>query len=257
VAGLVEGKVALVTGGSKGIGRDTALLFAEEGASAVVVADLDDTGGEEAAELVRKQGAESVYVRADVSERSGVERVMQETLSHYDRLDCAYNNAGIIGAHLPLHEWTDEMFDRVNGVNYRGVFLCMRSQIQHMMGREGTQSIVNASSGAGLNGVRGMSVYTASKHAVAGLTKAAALEYRTLGVRVNSVCPGGTNTTLGTTERRSPWLADNLGDAMRSRGVGRRGEPRDIAEAVVWLSSDRADYVNGTVFAVDNGWAAG
>jgi NAD(P)-dependent dehydrogenase (short-subunit alcohol dehydrogenase family) len=242
-------RVALVTGGSAGIGRATALAFARNGAR-VVVADVMDAEGEETVRLIREAGGEAVYVHADVSVPADVEAMVGRTIESYDRLDYAFNNAGIEGEASPTADCTEENWDRVLGVNLKGVWLCMRHQIPYMV-RQGSGVIVNCSSVAGLVGFATRGAYTASKHGVVGLTKAAALDYATQGVRVNAVCPGVIQTAM--IDRATGGDPETLAQFQAMEPMGRLGTPDEIAGAVLWLCSDSASFVTGQAIAVDGG----
>ncbi|MCB1334928.1 MAG: SDR family oxidoreductase [Roseivivax sp.] len=254
--GLVWGKVALVTGSGAGIGRATALKFAQEGAK-VVVSDINQSGGEETAGLIRAKGGEAVFVRADISRPDDVARLVGDTVSHFGRLDCACNNAGIEGKIAPLAEQTLENFDAIIAVNLRGLFLCLQAEIRQMLSTGGG-SIVNLASVAGLIGFPGLSPYTATKHAVNGLTKNAALEYAKQGIRVNSVCPGGIDTrmldSLAEQTTGGAQTTQQLMDPLHP--IGRIGQPEEVAELIVWLCSDRASFMTGANVPVDGGYVA-
>lgn len=243
-------KVALVTGGASGIGRATALAFAREGA-AVVVADVDVTGGRETLRLIGERGGEAAFVRADVTREPEVEAMVAEALTMRGRLDCAFNNAGTVGNPSSTAECREEDWDRVISVNLKGVYLCLRYELRHML-QEGRGAIVNTASVAGLIGVRNNVAYVASKHGVVGLTKAAALECAPAGIRVNAVCPGFVRTPIlgldGTPEAESRYA--------RLQPMGRLASPEEVAEAVVWLCSDAASYVTGHMMSVDGGLTA-
>jgi len=242
------GKVALVTGGGSGIGRATAIQFGKEGAR-VVVADVQSGGIEETVRLIRETDGEAACVKADVSKAGDVEAMVAKTVELFGRLDFAHNNAGIAGSFRgPLHEWPEEIWEQVISINLKGVWLCMKYEIPQML-KTGGGAIVNTSSIAGLVGIKGNAAYGASKHAVAGLTKTAALDYAQLGIRVNAVCPGHTNT---------PMIAPDLKRADKpfvvQEPIGRVGTPEEIARVVVWLCSDGASYVTGHVMPVDGGY---
>jgi NAD(P)-dependent dehydrogenase (short-subunit alcohol dehydrogenase family) len=251
--GGLAGKVALVTGAGSGIGRATALAFARAGAH-VVAADVDEAGGAATVAQLAAAGGDGVFVRADVSRTSEVEALVAATVARYGRLDCAHNNAGITGSVAPetaFHEYPEPAWDAVLGVNLKGVWLCMKAELTHML-TQGGGAIVNTASIAGLVGGFGPA-YTAAKHGVVGLTKTAALEYAAQGIRVNAVCPGYVRT--GMTEG---LLADpaRAAHAVAREPIGRVGTPEEIAAAVVWLCSDAASFVTGLAMAVDGGYVA-
>ena len=253
MAGRLEGKVALVTGGSSGIGRASALLFAREGAK-VVVADVAVEKGEETVRIIQDTGGEATFVRANVSRATEVEALIGKVVETYGQLDCAYNNAGVAGSiSAPMHEYPEEDWDHVMNINLKGVWLCMKYEIPQML-KQGSGAIVNTSSLAGLVGIRGAPAYAASKHGVAGLTKVAALQYAESGIRVNAVCPGYIDTPLveGIFARNPKARAQ----AIAMEPVGRLGKPSEVAEAVVWLCSDAASFVTGHTMSVDGGYVA-
>jgi NAD(P)-dependent dehydrogenase (short-subunit alcohol dehydrogenase family) len=250
--GLVEGKVALVTGAASGIGLATARLFAREGAAAVVLADLDAAAGESAAESIRESGGHAEFVRADCTSEPEVDALVSRCVERHGRLDCAHNNAGITGAGGPLHTIDLAGFEQTLRVNLFSVFLCMKAEIRVML-EAGRGSIVNTSSGAGLIATPNLSPYCASKHAILGITKTAAVENARTGVRINSVCPGTIDTPMLKAAMASPEIAKMI---MSAQPSGRLGEPSEIAEAVVWLCSDRASYVTGESMIVDGGAVA-
>ena len=252
MAGLVDGKIALVTGGGSGIGRATALLLAREGAR-VLVADNDEARGKEVAESIRAAGGEADARRVDVSDESEVEAMVADCVARHGRLDCAVNNAGIVGPTAMIHQVDVADWNRTLGVNLTGVFLCMKHEIPPMQS-QGGGAIVNMSSGAGIIATPGMSPYCASKHAVLGITKTAAVENAQTGVRVNAICPGSIDTPM---LRRTMDLHESVERMVRaSMPIGRLGEPEEIAEAAVWLCSDRASLVTGASLGVDGGSVA-
>ena len=253
MAGNLNGKTALVTGGGSGIGRATSLAYAREGAR-VVVADVNVEGGEETVQQIKEAGGEAILVHADVAKPDDTQAMVDKAVEAFGSLDCAFNNAGISGRERWLtHEYPEEDWDRVTSINLKGVWLCMKAEIPQMQ-KQGGGVIVNTASVAGLVGIRGTAAYIAAKHGVAGLTKAAALEYADQGIRVNAVCPGYIRTPLvqGIFD-----TVEGYEDQVKSRHpVGRLGEPSEIAEAVLWLSSDAASFVTGHNMAVDGGYVA-
>jgi NAD(P)-dependent dehydrogenase (short-subunit alcohol dehydrogenase family) len=254
MTGIVEGKVALVTGGGGGIGRASALAFAREGAR-VAVADFAAAAAHETVSQINAAGGQAITLTGDVTRAKDVRTMVDDTIAAYGRLDCAFNNAGIAPYQVDASgkktaEWSEASFDRMIAVNLKGVWLCMKEEIPRMQS-QGGGAIVNTASIAGLIGLATSSAYVAAKHGVIGLTKTAALEYADANIRVNAVCPGFIKTQM--TE-----------DTMRRRGevllaqipFRRVGEPGEIAEMVVWLCSDRASYVTGASYNVDGGWMA-
>jgi NAD(P)-dependent dehydrogenase (short-subunit alcohol dehydrogenase family) len=241
------GRVAIVTGAAAGIGRASALGFARAGAS-VVVADIDAVAGKETAALARECGSRAIFVATDVSSPESVDAMVSRTIEEFGRLDFAHNNAGVAGAEhdvgdLPLEEW-----DRVTGVMYRGVYLCMHAEIPHLLTDGG--AIVNTASGAGLVGYPGQAPYVSSKHGVLGLTKTAALEYGRRGVRVNAVCPGPVLTPM-VQAVIDQGLEEHL---VALHPIGRIGTAEEVANAVLWLCSDDASFVIGVALPVDGGY---
>ncbi|WP_161888287.1 SDR family oxidoreductase [Pontibacter russatus] len=245
-----EGKVAIVTGGSFGIGKATAVMFAQRGAKVAVV---DWKEGMETVNAIKSTGGEAIFIKCDVSKPAEVQVMVEQTTSTFGRLDYAFNNAGIEGASAPTHEVTEENFDKVIGVNVKGVWLCMKYEIPHML-RQGKGAIVNCSSIAGVIGFPGIPIYTASKHAVIGLTKAASLEYATQGIRVNAVCPGAIQTAM---IDRFIEKNNTTKEAMvAGEPIGRFGAPEEIAEAAIWLCSDASSFTTGHALLADGGWVA-
>ena len=247
MAGLLQDKVALVTGAASGIGRATALAMAREGAS-VVVSDLNIEGGEETVTLIGDQ-SRAAFVHADVTDAASVDALVNRTVEIFGKLDCAVNNAGVLSARAPMHEIPDETYDFVMDVNVRGVWLCMKREIVQML-KQGSGAIVNTASCVGLVAVPGASEYVASKHAVVGLTRTAAVDYAADGIRVNCVCPGNIKTNM----TRGLWTDPERLELMISRQpIGRLGQSEEVAEAIVWLSSDASSFVTGHPLSVDGG----
>jgi NAD(P)-dependent dehydrogenase (short-subunit alcohol dehydrogenase family) len=245
--GLLQGKVALVTGAASGIGRASALAAAREGAK-VLVADAVE-GGEETVRMIKDAGGEAAFRRCDVTRAAEVEAMVATAVKTWGRLDCAHNNAGIAGLQLKTADDTEENFDRIVAVDLKGVWLCMKYEILHMLKQGAHGAIVNTASAAGLVGSHGMPAYTAAKHGVVGLTRTAALEYARNDIRVNAVCPGVIDTAMvaGITAGK-PRFLERL---ISVEPVKRLGKPTEIAEAVVWLLSDSASFVSGASLPVD------
>ena len=248
---LFKDKVALVTGGSSGIGRSAALAFAKEGAK-VVVADVLVAEGEETVQMIKQTGGQAIFVKTDVTRPDEVEKLIQKTVEAYGRLDCAFNNAGISGDVTPLTECTEENWDRVVNLDLKGVWLCMKYEIPQMT-KQGGGAIVNTASIAGLTG-QGNIAYTASKHGVVGMTRTAALEFAQSGIRVNCVCPAAIYTPMvqkliDTGPQMEQFLKD-------MQPMGRIGQPEEVAQAVIWLCSDAASFVTGHPLSVDGGLVA-
>jgi len=250
--GLVQGKIALVTGGGSGIGRATALKLAKEGAK-VMIADYVPEGGERTVRMIEEAGGEASFVAADVSVTKQVEAMVAKTVETYARIDCAFNNAGIEGRMANTVECTEETWDRTIAINLKGVWLCMKYEIPQML-KQGGGTIVNTASIAGLVGFEGLPAYNASKGGVVQLTRTAALEFATKNIRVNCVCPGVIRTPM--VER----LLDNRSftEEQLNAGepVGRMGKPEEIAEGVLWLLSDASSFVTGHPLVVDGAWVA-
>lgn len=245
-----NGKVVIVTGGSFGIGRATALAFAEKGARVVIADWVEDN---ETVNQIKASGMEAIFVKCDVSKAEDVKRMVEKTISTFGRLDYAFNNAGIEGISGNTTDCTEENFDKTIGVNLKGVWLCMKYQIPEMV-KQGKGAIVNCASIAGLVGFPTLPAYVATKHGVLGLTKTAALEFVKSGIRVNAVCPGVIKTSMIDRITGKKKEAEVQFEAMEP--IGRMGEPEEVAKAVVWLCSDGASFVTGHAMAVDGGWVA-
>jgi NAD(P)-dependent dehydrogenase (short-subunit alcohol dehydrogenase family) len=253
MAAELEGKVGLVTGGTSGIGRDTALLFAKAGAK-VVVAGRRELEGQENIELIRAAGGDGLFVKTDVSKAAEVETLVQKVVDGFGRLDIAFNNAGIEGVWAPIIRQSEEDFDRTIDINLKGVWLCLKYEIRQMLKQDGGGAIVNMASTTGLVGSAGAAAYSASKHGVIGLTKTAALENAKSGIRINAVCPGFTETPMADRIFRVPAVHKYV---LSCHPIGRFGKPAEIAEAVLWMCSDRASFMTGQSLVLDGGFLAG
>jgi NAD(P)-dependent dehydrogenase (short-subunit alcohol dehydrogenase family) len=247
-----HGKVALVTGGGSGIGRATALAFAREGAK-VVIADRNVQRGEEAVSIIRDAGGTASFWRTDISIADEVEALVDYTMTTYGRIDLAFNNAGIEGNVKPLADQTEANFDAVIDTNVKGVWLSMKYEIPRML-KQGGGAIVNSSSVAGVTGFPGIAIYAASKHAVIGLTKTAALEYSAQGIRINAVSPAAIDTEM--IDRLADGMNVKKHDLTPLHPIGRLGRVEEVAEAVLWLCSDKASFVTGHSLIVDGGFTA-
>lgn len=250
---IFENKVALVTGGSYGIGRATAVAFAQRGAS-IVIADWLEDPERETLKQIEAAGSKGLFVQCDVSKTEDVKALIDQTIAAFGRIDYAFNNAGIEGTSASTHECTEANWDKTMDVNLKGVWLCMKQEIPHMLKQE-KGAIVNCASIAGLSGFIGLPAYTVSKHGVIGLTKTAALEYAKQGIRVNAVCPGVIHTAMIDRVTGNDKEVEKKYIAMEP--IGRMGQPEEVAAAVVWLCSDAASFVTGHAMAVDGGFTAG
>ena len=248
--GSYTGKVAFVTGAASGIGRAAALAFAREGAS-VIAADVSEEANQETARLIQKEGGRAIAVRCDVTRTENVKAALAKAVEVFGRLDFAFNNAGVEPKNLAATaELEEEEWNRIIDINLLGVFLCMKHEIPLIL-KQGGGAIVNTSSGAGVIGIKGSPAYTAAKHGVIGLTRAAALDYAAQNIRVNAVCPGYIDT---------PMMSRYTGDTPQGRAkmiaeepVGRMGKPEEIAAAVMWLCSDAAAFMVGHAMVIDGG----
>ena len=253
MTGWLEGLTAIITGASAGIGRSAALIFAREGANAVLAARRAKEG-EEAAEMVRSAGGSALFVRTDVSDSADVRKLVETCMDRFGALHCAFNNAGIADSpHVPTDGLEEADWDRVIGVNLKGTWLCKKHEIPRMI-ESGGGSIVNNASIFGSVGASYGAPYVASNHGVLGLTKTAALEYARQGVRINAICPGYIPTPL--VDRLASANPDHIPDAIRAEPIGRLGTPEEAAEATAWLCSDRSSFVTGHALAVDGGFLA-
>lgn len=247
-----ENKVALVTGAATGIGLSTAQAFAEAGA-AVTLADVNESAARAAAEKLVEAGHKAIGVHCDVADEKEVAAVVERTVATFGRLDAAYNNAGVQSPAVETADSTMEEFERVTAINLRGVWACMKYELLQMR-KQGSGAIVNCSSIGGLIGLPGRSIYHASKHGVIGLTRSAALEYASKGIRVNAICPGTIET---------PMVAEMLvkepeamREILREQPIGRLGRPEEIAAAVLWLCSPASSFVIGHALVADGGFTA-
>jgi NAD(P)-dependent dehydrogenase (short-subunit alcohol dehydrogenase family) len=243
------GKVAFVTGAGSGIGRATALAFARQGAR-VVVADISQENGAETVRLIEEQGGAALAVRCDVSRAEDVKAALDQTIQEFGRLDFAFNNAGVEQRAAAVADFEEEEWNRIMDVNVRGVFLCMKYQIPLLL-KQGGGAIVNTSSGAGVIGIKGGGAYAASKHAIIGLTKSAALDYAAQNIRVNAVAPGYISTSM--MDRFTGGSTEGWGKITAEEPIGRVGQPEEIADAVIWLCSDASSFIVGHTLVADGG----
>lgn len=242
------GKVAFITGAASGIGRAAAIAFATEGAR-VVITDRSEAPLERLRAEIEAGGSEVLAIRCDVSVPEDVEGAVARAVERFGRLDCAFNNAGVENKAAPVHEIALDDWDRILDINLRGTFVCMKHEIAQML-RQGGGVVVNTSSGAGIRGVAGGASYAASKHALIGLTKSAALDYAKSKIRVNAVLPGNIETSM-----MDRFTGGDIQKAIDLEPVGRLGKPEEIAEAVLWMCSDLGAFVTGAAISVDGGWS--
>ena len=256
--GRFKGQVALVTGGTAGIGEATCIAFAKEGAK-VVINGRNTQRGQNLVEIIMAFGGSAVFKKGDVSKSLDVEQLIKFTVEAYGRLDVAFNNAGVEGVGGPIHRYPEDEWNKTIDVNLKGVWLCMKYQIQQMLEQKKRKSsetlgvIVNASSIAG-HVASASPDYCASKHGVIGLTKSAALHYASKGIRVNAVSPASIHTPMF--DRFAEKTPDQVVIWRKSHPIGRIGQPDEVAEAVLWLSSDRTNFITGSAIVIDGGWTA-
>jgi NAD(P)-dependent dehydrogenase (short-subunit alcohol dehydrogenase family) len=255
MAGILDGNAALVTGGGSGIGRATAIAMAREGAR-VAVSDLSKDGIEETVALINAAGGQSIAIRGNVTDEADVASMVARTVSAFGRIDCAFNNAGVAGRSVGppgqrIHELTQPAVAKMFSVNLMGVFLCMKYEITQMLKQGGGGAIVNTASIAGLVGLATSGHYVATKHGVVGLTKSAAIEYAQDGIRVNCVNPGYIKTPM-----TKETMDERYDEIIAKVPVRRLGVPEEIAEAVVWMCSDKASFMTGASQVVDGGYSA-
>ncbi|OKP80501.1 short-chain dehydrogenase [Paenibacillus helianthi] len=247
----MNGLVAIVTGAGGGIGRASSLKLSQSGFKIVAV-DFNTATGEETVNLISAQGGEGIFIQADVSKEEDVERYTRAAVDAYGRIDVFFNNAGILQKFSLLEDLDVSEFDRIMNVNVRGVFLGLKKVLK-VMNAQGFGSIINTASTAGIRAEHSMAAYTASKHAVIGLTKAAAIEYVRKGVRVNAICPGGVDTALTQSVPMMMQESGYMPEEFPNMRIGRFAEPTEIAEIVVFLASDKSAYLTGSIIAVDGG----
>jgi NAD(P)-dependent dehydrogenase (short-subunit alcohol dehydrogenase family) len=240
-------KVAIVTGGSSDIGMATAVALAKEERAKIVIAARREKEGEETTQLLKEAGSDSIFVKTDVTNEDDVKALVEKTIKAYGSLDCAFNNAGLEEAETSLVEETSNDFDKIMNVNVKGVWLCMKYEIPQMI-QKGAGAIVNISSGAGVIGIPQTPIYDASKHAVLGLTKSAALTYAKSGIRINAVAP-----SLVKTDMIASYDKQFMETLKSMHPIGRIADPKEIANAVVWLLSDRTSFIVGHTLLVDGG----
>jgi NAD(P)-dependent dehydrogenase (short-subunit alcohol dehydrogenase family) len=247
-----ENQVALVTGAGAGMGLATARAFAEAGA-AVTLADVDTNGVRSAAEKLASAGHKAIGICCNVANEVEVAAMVEQTVAKFGRLDAAFNNAGVMSPAVECADATGDEFDRVNGINLKGVWNCMKYELLQMR-KQGSGAIVNCSSIGGLIGLPGRAIYHATKHGVIGLTKSAALEYASRGIRINAVCPGTINTPM--VAKMLAKEPEAMKEILRNTPIGRLGQPEEIAAAVLWLCSPGASFVIGHALVADGGFTA-
>ncbi len=254
---MADGKVVIITGGTSGIGQATAAAFARQGAQAVVVSGRSDKGVNETLQAIEQTGTQGQYIRCDVTNEEQVRALVDETAATYGRVDAAFNSAGWGGPRGLLHEIDSNAFDELLAVNIKGVFLCLKHQIRQMLSQPKGGAIVNAASMGGIIGFPQITPYIATKHAVIGLTKGAAIEYGRKPIRVNALAPGIIDTPM-TRDFANFTHPGHLDDAIQVWGamhpIGRVGQPDEVAHTVVFLCSDQASFMTGHTLLVDGGY---
>ncbi len=249
----LKNKVALITGGTTGIGRDAAVLFARAGAK-VVLTGRREAEGKETLELVRAAGGDGLFVQGDVAKSADVQAMVRKTVEKFGRLDVAFNNAGVEGKWVPITEQSEEDWNQLIDINLKGVWLCLKYEIQQMLKQGGGGTIVNMSSVAGLMGAAGAATYCASKHGVIGLTRAAALETASKGIRVNAVCPAVIETAMADRAFGDPEVQKRV---LAQHPIGRFGKGTEVAEGVLFLCSSASSFMTGQYLVLDGGMLAG
>lgn len=249
----LQNKVAIITGGTSGIGRDTAILFAEHGAK-VVVAGRREKEGNDCVAAIKQAGGDAIFVKTDVAKAADVQALVAKTVEKFGRLDVAFNNAGIEGNWKPIVEQTEEEWDQVIDINLKGVWLCLKYEVQQMLKQGSGGAICNMSSISGLMGSPSAVTYSTSKHGVIGLTRGAALEYAANKIRVNAVCPAVIETPMGERLFGAPEVHTEV---VNMHPIGRTGQPREVSEAVLWMCSERSSFMTGHYIVVDGGFLVG
>jgi|TARA_B110000438_G_C15785950_1_gene638449 NAD(P)-dependent dehydrogenase (short-subunit alcohol dehydrogenase family) len=250
---LLLDRSIIITGGSTGIGRATALRCAEEGAL-VTIADVNDDAGNEVVEMIAAKGIEAQYCNTNVTKAADVKNMVAQAIQKFGKLDGAFNNAGIEGNFTSITKMTEEEYDRTVDVDMKGVWLCLKYQIEALLKQESPGSIVSTASVAGLVGTRGGSAYCGAKHAVIGITKSAALECARKAIRINAVCPGVIQTPM--VDRMTSGTGITPQALVEQEPMARLGTPNEIGEAVIWLLSDLSSFVTGMAMPVDGGYTA-